>query len=943
MLIGREPDCARLDELLGAGRGGRSGALEIRGEAGIGKTSLLEYAVERASDLTIVRALGVESEAELQYSGLLELLRPLLGHLPELPPSQADALQSALGLGPPVALDRFTIGAATLNVLASAADTRPLLVVADDAQWLDAATRDALLFASKRLVADAVVLLFATRDGGAEPVSLPGIDQLVLAPLELDDARRLLAAAGKPAPSDDVARRLWEATGGNPLALVEVRRLLTEAQLDGVEPLPEPIPAGATLERAFSGRVELLPDDAKRALVVAAVALTHEVELQSIAAALATMGIEPSALEPAEDAGLIELDDRRLSFRHPLVRSAVYHCAAPSQRRAAHRALADTLGQLDDPERRAWHLAGAALGRDDEAAAALEVLAEQAVERSGYAAAAAAYARAAELTADEPARLQRLQAAAEAAQRGGRSEESIALLTEPLAASDPRLRVDALRLQARIDYLAGRPEAATAMLLEAAGLLEDVDRNRSVEILAEGCVTQQILGNREALLAAAEHAEALAADGGDERSKRLASFTRGWVLCYSGRPEEGMPLIQEAANGLNRLGSEIDPLELLRSAVTLDWLERSREAFRDAGEAIDRSRAEGAGGLLPYLLVQHAWHGVRAGLLDEGYAAASEALGLARELDLRLPEMQALLMLTAATARRGMEQECLGYAAEAVPLIEAAGARTFALWRLYSVGVLALALGHFDDAVRELEQAARGLDELGVHSPSFIPRAELVEVYVRAGRPDDARRAQARFDASPEARSPLGIAAGARGRGLLAGNDAFEEHFHDALAAHVLSDDRWSLARTRLAFGERLRRAGRRVDAREQLRFALEAFEEMGGEPWIARAQSELRASGETLRKRTPWEKEQLTPQELQIALHVARGLTNREVGAALFLSHKTVEFHLGRIFRKLGMRSRGELIARFGTVARDVERTQVETGEGLPQEALVTRRLRRS
>ena len=271
------------------------------------------------------------------------------------------------------------------------------------------------------------------------------------------------------------------------------------------------------------------------------------------------------------------------------------------------------------------------------------------------------------------------------------------------------------------------------------------------------------------------------------------------------------------------------------------------------------------------------------------------------------------------------------------------GRAAFALWRLYSVGMLALALGRFDDAVRELEQAAHGLEELGVHSPSFIPRAELVEVTYELAGPTNARRAQEWFDGSPEARSPLGSLP-ARGAGAYSpATSEFEEHFHDALAAHVLSDDRWSLARTRLAFGERLRRAGRRVDAREQLRSALEAFEEMGGGPGsLARSPSSGRA-GRRCAGAPPWEKEQLTPQELQIALHVARGLTNREVGAALFLSHKTVEFHLGRIFRKLGIRSRGELIARFGTVARDVERTQVETGEGLPQEALETRRLRRS
>jgi DNA-binding CsgD family transcriptional regulator len=919
VLIGREPDCARLDELLARARRGRSGSLEIRGDAGIGKTSLLEYAIDRARDLTIVRALGVESEAELQYSGLLELLRPLLEHFPDLPPAQADALRSALGLGPPAALDRFTIGAATLNALAAAADERPLLVVVDDAQWLDGATRDALLFASKRLVADAVVLLFATRDDGSA-ASLPGIDQLLLGPLGPADARRLLDAAGGTSPSEEVAQRLWEATGGNPLALVEVRRLLSEAQLHGREPLPEPIPAGATLERAFLGRVERLPEESRQALVVAAVALAYEVELQTISAALATMGIEPAALEPAEDAGLIALAEGRLAFRHPLVRSAIFHCAAPSDRRAAHRALAHSLRDPNDLERRAWHLAGAAIGRDDEAAAALEELAEQAGARSGYMAAAAAYARAAELTAGEGARLRRLQAAAEAAQRGGRADEAVTYLAEPLAAGDPLLRVEALRLAARIDYLAARPASATALLLEAATLLEPIDPQRAIEILAERCVTQQILGDRAAVRATADRALELAALVDDERSKRLAEFTLGWVLCYAGEPEEGMPIVQETADTPWSTGEEIDPLALLRSAVTLDWLERSRDAFHDARRAIDRSRAEGSGGLLPYLLVQHAWHGVRAGLLDDGYAAASEALGLARELGIRLPEMQALLILTAATGRRGMERECVEYATAVVPLIETSGARTFRLWRLYSVGVLWLALGRYDDALRDLEQAAQGLEELGIHSPSFLPRAELAEIHVRAGREDEANEALSRFEASPEARSPLGLAAGARARGLLAANDAFEQRFHEALAAHVLSDDRWSLARTRLAFGERLRRAGRRVDAREQLRLALEAFEEMGADTWAARAQAELKASGETLRRRREGAGEQLTPQELQIALHVARGLTNKEVGAALFLSHKTVEFHLGRIFRKLGMRARAELIARYGTVARELE-----------------------
>jgi DNA-binding CsgD family transcriptional regulator len=282
--------------------------------------------------------------------------------------------------------------------------------------------------------------------------------------------------------------------------------------------------------------------------------------------------------------------------------------------------------------------------------------------------------------------------------------------------------------------------------------------------------------------------------------------------------------------------------------------------------------------------------------------------------------MQALLILAAATARRGDESECRAYADEAEPLAEERGLRVFRIWRLYSLGILALAPRHLDEAARELEAAVRELEDAQLHSPSFIPRAELVEVYARAGREEEARVAMARFEASPEADSPLGRAAAARGAGLLAPNDEFEARFEEALAAHEQSDDRWSRARTHLCFGERLRRAGRRVDAREHLRAALETFEELDARPWAERARGELRATGETHRRRKDWEHERLTPQELQIVLLVARGLTNREVGAGLFLSHKTIEFHLGRVYRKLGLHSRGELISRFGAAAREAE-----------------------
>jgi len=914
VLGGRETDCARIDDLLGRARRGRSGSLALRGEAGIGKTALLEYAVERAEEMTVVRALGVEADAELQFSGLLELLRPLADHFAAIPAQQAAALRSALGLGAAEAVDRFTVGAATLNVLAAAAEQRPVLVVLDDVQWLDAATADAVLFAARRLVADAVGILFAIRqDDAQDAFELPGIDSLVLSGIAAEHAPRLLG----PGVAPEVARRMCEAAAGNPLALLEARPQLSEEQLAGREPLPEPLPTGPTLEAAFAARAASLPHKSRRALVLVSVALAQENRIETIAAALQALELEATALEPAEDAGLVSVADGRILFRHPLVRSAVYHRAPPSERRAAHRALA---ASLDDPERRAWHLAGAAIGRDEQAASALEVAARAAVECSGYAAGAAAFARAATLSPDADVRLRRLHGAADAAFRAGRTDDAAGLIAEPAASSpDPHARAAALRLAARIEYVQGSVEEASARLIAAAELLEGVDAALAVEVYAEGCTTRQILGEPSKILALADRAASLAADVHDEGVERLAAFTRGWALCGAGRAAEGLRLVEPFARP-TEVVEPLDLLALMRGSLALDWLDRSRTAHRYAASAVERARAQGAVGLLPYLLLQQAWHGVRSGFLNDGYAAASEALGLARDHDLLLPRMQALLILAAATARRGDEAECRAYAQEVGPLAEERGLRVFRIWLLYSLGILALARRRLDDAAHDLEAAARELEDARLHSPSFVPRAELIEVYARAGRNADAQAAIARFESSPEADSPLGRAAAARGRGLLTTNEAFEACFDEAFAAHERSDDRWSLARTQLCFGERLRRGGRRVDAREQLGAALGAFEELDARPWAERARGELRATGETRQRRKDWEHERLTPQELQIVLHVARGLTNREVGAALFLSHKTIEFHLGRIYRKLGIRSRAGVIRRFGAAAKEAE-----------------------
>jgi DNA-binding CsgD family transcriptional regulator len=915
VLVGREPDCARIDDLLARARRGRSGALVIRGAAGLGKTALLEYAAEQAEGMTIVRAIGVEYEAELQFSGLLELIRPLLDGIDEIPPQQAEALRSALGLAAAKPYDRFTICAATLSLIAAAAESNPLLVLVDDAHWLDRATLDALLFAVKRLVADSAAILLAVREDGKHTFDAPALDELHLRPLRGKEAEQLITGPHGRVMAPEVGRTLCAATQGNPLALLEISGQLSDEQLAGREPLPDPIPAGPTLERVFVQRAEALPDDSRRALVVAAVSIAEDVE--TIAAALDALAIGRGALEPAEDAALLTIEEGRIGFRHPLMRSAVFHAAPPSERRAAHRALADALRDRDDVERFAWHLAGAALGLDEEAAIALDAAAQQAELRSSYAAAAAAHERAADLSADEHARPRRLHAAADAALRAGRADDALRLLAAPIEQEDNvPLRAASLRLRGRIEYLAGHPRQAGELLVEASRLLEDLDRRLAAEICTEACSAQLGIADAGGMLAAAERAAQLAEGLEDDDLHELVALTRGWVLCYVGRSAEGVPLLEEALSA----ASSLDPHSLTRVSAPLEWLDRSREAYRHACRDVSEARANGAVGLLPYLLYQQAWHGNRAGLLSEGYAAASESLSLARELDVRLPRIQSLLVLTAITGRRGAERECLAFAEEVRPELEDAGLVGYRMWLRHSLGLLAVSLGDGDGALRELEVAARELEALRIHSRGIVPLAEIAEVHARAGRTEDAEATLAAFHESLESQSRLGLVTTARVRGLLATEEDFERHFDEAFALHEALDDRWALARTQLALGERLRRAGRRRDAREQLRLALETFEAQGAEAWADRVRAELRASGETLRRRKSWEEEELTPQELQIALHVARGMTNREVGAALFLSHKTIEFHLGRIYRKLKMHSRAELIRRFARAAEDAE-----------------------
>jgi DNA-binding NarL/FixJ family response regulator/tetratricopeptide (TPR) repeat protein len=907
VLVGRELECARIDRLLAQARSGRAGSLVVRGEPGIGKSALLDYAETSADGMSIVRALGIESEAELEFSGLLEVCRPLLDAVDELPGTQDQALRGALGLGPAHPRERFTIGAATLTLLASAGERAPLLVIVDDAHWLDGASADALLFAARRLEADAVAILFAAREADGRGFAAAGVEEVLVGALEREAALELLGGT-EAAIAPSVADSLRAATQGNPLALIELPRLLSAEQLAGRQPIDEPLPTPATLEVAFTRRAALLPAGTRRALVIATVLSSGEVE--TVAAALATAGLEMSALEPAEDLDLIHVADGRLRFRHPLVRSALYQGATSSERRAAHRAAAHALAGPAVAERRAWHLAAAALGPDESVASELEIVGREAVERTGYAAAAAALARAAQLTPDQPVRVRRLYEAARAAWHAGQTEHALELLAEPLAdPREPLTRAAAVHLRAQIEYLSAGVGDASGALLDAARLVETERPDRAVRMLIDACEASLYGGAVATGLVAARRARELAPTDGGENDC-LVELALGEALIMSPRLAEATERLEHGVTLAEQIHRHTDARCLTRASIALGWLDRPREGRVLAMRAVEVARERGGTGLLPYAIEVLAWHNGRLGLWQSAYAESLEALALAEETGQRNMVAHCLMHMAAIDAARGHEAPCRRQLDRALAIAQRSGLAALRLRAHCVDGLLDLGLGRLAPAIDRLQQTMDEVEALGLYEREASPWADLVEAYARRGDTSSAEATLARFEAARLQTSPTwprAVAAGCRGR--LASTGAFDEHYAEALALHAAIGDPFAVARTRLSYGERLRRSGRRTDARGQLRAALATFDELAAAPWGERARAELRASGETARRRDISTGDELTPQELQVAAHVADGKTNREVGAALFLSHKTIESHLARIFRKLGIHSRAELI----------------------------------
>jgi DNA-binding CsgD family transcriptional regulator len=897
MLLGRASECAQIEALLEGGRAGRSGVLAVRGEPGVGKTALLRYAVERAEGYRVLSALGIESESDMVFSGLFQLTRPLVSrHLDALPAAQRRALECALALGEPGVADRLAVCAATLTLLAVASEGQPVLCVVDDAQWLDPGSAEVLQFVARRIEADRIVMLFASRVEQAPAFPARGLGLMQLGGLDAADAVALLNAHSARQVSAAVTTTLVRITRGNPLAMIELPSVLSDAQLAGSDPIDDPLRVGESLERAFLSRVRGLSSAAQHALLLAAASDRSDV------AGLVAAGGESDGIDEAEQAGLISVRAGRVEFYHPLVRSAVYWHAPAGARRAAHAALARS-ASAERPERRAWHRAEATLGTDEEVASDLERAARTAAGRGGVAAEARLYARAARITPDAARRWPRLLAGGRAAYRAGLHDLAASLLDQALdGATDPLLRADLLdaRLSvARVQgVVGGWIDECRAMAAE----VEPLDPQRSARLLFQAWDYSYELWRLEEARALAGRAWRLV--GAEPDLAAIGEMC--WQRVTDGDVEGVRALAVAGARKLEEAPGEqvADLAECLvfieDHTAARDLLGRTLARLREVGAVIGLVRALTALSLLE----------LRTSRLAQAIAAAREALTLAEEYGLDYWRSWALSRLAGVEAVLGHERECRSHAAAALASVRRSNDRLAEAVALEALGRLELGVGHVEDAIQALERLAAMVAEVSYPGMLHWP-ADLAEAYLRAGRTADAQAAIAsleqRADSCPWARGAV-----ARGRAMLASDDDLDHSFAYALDLWDSSGSGVDRARTQLCYGERLRRAGRRSDARAQLRAALASFERLGCDAWAARARAELEASGEKARPRDPGLTDQLTPRELQVAVAVAGGSTNREAGAALFLSPKTVELHLSRIYRKLGVRSRTELARRL-------------------------------
>ncbi|MCC3270598.1 AAA family ATPase [Arthrobacter gengyunqii] len=903
--LGRRAERATVDNLLTRARAGLSGAIVVRGEAGIGKTVLLEHArgAAESSGFRVVSSVGVESETQFAFAGLHQLCAPLLDRVGALPEPQRAALGVAFGQQGGAVPDRFLVGLATLTLLAEVAEEGPLLCLVDDAQWLDEASAQVLTFVARRVAAERMALVFALRDPTDRDMGMfEGIPVVCLGGLDENDARALLAAAAHTPLDNGMRDRVIAEACGNPLALLELARSAPAAWLAGGFELPELPGTTHRIEDTFRRRSGSLPVPTQTLLLVAALDSTGEVALLWRAAA--HLGIAYESAAPAEAAGLLEIDTR-VRFRHPLVRSAVLRAAAPLERRRAHDALAAVTDSRVDPERRAWHRAQAVLGTDEDAAVELVRSADRARSRGGLAASASFMEQAAKLTPDPAVRAGRALEAAHTKQEAGASEDALDLLR--VAAAGP---LDALQqarlelLRARIAFHLVRDRAGAGMLLDAARSLAPLDPALSRETYLhalEAAIVTGNFGRGRTIPEVTEAARTAPAATWPQRPVDLlldglvATFTQGYAAGVPGRRRAVEAFVNEpdadAVDGAN--GCRWGWLASRTAMSVFDDESLHSLSIRN----VRLTREAGALATLPAALLGQSIMLVLSGEFvraaeQNAFAAATGAV----------PLLHAQL---AVSAWRGRPTETAEVHAAIVRKAAGPAHGTEESLTQYAMAVLHNGLGEYPAAYT----AAKRAFDSEAWRFNNMAHSEFIEAACRSGRQESAAEALEQLTSRALASgTPWGLGLAARAQALSSTGPAAEEHYREAIEQLGRSRMATHLARSHLVYGEWLRREGRRQDAREQLRTAHGMLLDMGAEAFAARAARELRATGEHPRKRTAQPTDALTAHELHIARLVATGATSREVGTQLFLSPRTIEAHLRSIFRKLDINSRRQL-----------------------------------
>ncbi len=903
-LHGRQTECAALDGVLHRVRGGRSAVLVLRGEAGIGKTALLRYVTDQAAGFTVARCMGVESEMELAFSGLHDLCAPLLSCLDALIEPQRKALSVALGLASGERPETFQVALAALNLLAQAGEERPLLCVVDDVQWLDQATAAVLGFVGRRLLAERVGMVFAART--AEPSAedpLAGMPTVRLSGLAEQPARALLASVTAARVDESVRRRIVEEAHGNPLALLE----LGAVDFAGGFAMPDTASVPRRIQDQFLTRLRRLPRQTQRLMLLAAADPVGDPGLLQRAAE--TMGLDLRAAEMAVDAGLLEMG-AGVWFRHPLLRSAVYQSAGAEQRRAAHAALAEATDPQRDPDRRAWHRAYAAGAADEDVAAELIGSADRAQRRGGVAAAAAFWERAVALTPDPNRRAERALVAAEAKYAAGDfvATEKM-LVAADVGALDQQGHARLERLRTQIDcglqvvFVLNRGRDAPLLLLQAAGRLQPLNVILALETLLEAMVAGMYAGRLAVgggLTDVARAVEALPLGSGPLPHPLL--LMRGLAVRALDGYVAAAPMLKEALR-LYRA----EPREM--NAVCHPYYFVAAELWDDeawfdiANAQVQLARASGTLSWLPICIGWLSGFHVWVGEFAQAEALIAEHESIDPGISERVLEYSSVLLAA-----------CRGDLSRATELIDktvASARRRGEGWALtyvdYARSVLYNGLSDYERAAEAAHNAVVA-DEVA-HSGWALP--ELVEAAARSGQPERAAAACERLAAVAAASGTDGArGAAALARALVMDSDSAENHYREAI--QLLSGTRMAshLARARLCYGEWLRQADRRADAATQLRAAFDAFAAMGAKAFAERARRELEATGEEVRSDRDGADAELTPQEHQIAQLARTRRTNPEIGAELYLSARTVEWHLQNIFTKLGISSRHQLDA---------------------------------